>query len=522
MSLLQPQNFWEYREFFRSQMNRSASANEAAEGTEAYQIGNAPLTFNERLLQAIWAQQLFSTMSMRLEDGRRIELIDPGRWNGGAGPDFLDARLVLDGKSMQGDVELHLKASDWENHQHHRDLAYNRSVLHAVWESDTPATDDLCHNGERLPRLVLEPYIFPDIETLRRSLTPDDLPYTTPCSMGQCSPLMIDMDPQWIGNFLDLAGDERIKTKTRRMREHCTENNAEQGFYQMLMATLGTGPGKTLYYLLARRAPLAEMRDYVSELPREQWQPGFEALLLNVAGLVPDEASLADAHEEVQAYAQTLREIWQQFEPYWNDRLIPPTRRWYKGIRPVNFPARRLAGVAHWLARDLRDRSALLERCMKVVRASQQSLIEAPFTRRKHPAIKDLIALLNVEGTGTFWANHYSFQAKPAARSMTLIGEATAMSLLLNAFIPAAILCAEQEQDEKLGLASQKLYARIPPLQKNQITEFMTKRLFGDHPRAKDLVDTERRRQGLFQIFYHCCQGEERHCERCYYWEARP
>ncbi len=44
----------------------------------------------------------------------------------------------------------------------------------------------------------------------------------------------------------------------------------------------------------------------------------------------------------------------------------------------------------------------------------------------------------------------------------------------------------------------------------------MELRLFGDHERAGSLINTERRRQGLFQIFYSCCRGEKRHCEACY------
>jgi hypothetical protein len=45
----------------------------------------------------------------------------------------------------------------------------------------------------------------------------------------------------------------------------------------------------------------------------------------------------------------------------------------------------------------------------------------------------------------------------------------------------------------------------------------MTARLFGESDRAGSLITTERRRQALFQIFYACCQGKERHCDACYF-----
>ncbi len=140
--------------------------------------------------------------------------------------------------------------------------------------------------------------------------------------------------------------------------------------------------------------------------------------------------------------------------------------------------------------------------------------------KKKHPVVEDLVEWFRVAGAGRFWGTHYSFTAKPAGRTMDLIGEGAALSLVLNALAPAALLVARRNGDAGLEAAVCRLYALIPPLQPNHITEFMTKRLFGDSDWARGLINTERRRQALFQIFYTCCNAEERHCEACYFSRA--
>ncbi len=155
------------------------------------------------------------------------------------------------------------------------------------------------------------------------------------------------------------------------------------------------------------------------------------------------------------------------------------------------------------------------------IRQGMASLEGAAPARRKHPLLVELIGWFRVGGEGHFWGNHYSFTAKPAARVMDLIGEGTALSLVLNALLPATLLVARREGDDALAEAAHRLFGLVPPLQPNHITEFMTRRLFGEDEKSIKLINTERRRQALFQIFYHCCQGEERHCDTCYYLECQ-
>ena len=92
-------------------------------------------SFPERILQKIWLRGDFDRAAARLTDGRAVRIIDPGRWNLLGGPDFKQARLRFGGEGdpvTTGDVEVHLRAADWDAHGHVRDRAYDDVVLHVV------------------------------------------------------------------------------------------------------------------------------------------------------------------------------------------------------------------------------------------------------------------------------------------------------------------------------------------------------------------------------------------------------
>lgn len=513
------ESFWDYRELLKRQI-RCQYQFEVDENVEAYQAATPATPLNERLIQLIWANQLFVGEGMRLADGRPVRVLDSGRWNGSAGPDFRAAQVMIGADTIRGDVEIHLESSLWATHGHQRDLDYNCVVLHVVFRNEDNGTTDVLHNGEEIPRLELEPYLFPDLETIRRSVTPDDFAYDRPTAVGRCFDLMTSMEPEMLVDFLDKAGHERLRTKVQRLEAQLAHADIDQVFYQALMSSMGSGPRKPLYYLLAKRAPAAELlREVEGETGADRRQ-GIESILFHVAGLMPDEERLADAPEESQVYARELQSLWKKYEPYWSDRPMQPTKKWFGAIRPVNFPTRRLGAIAGLLARSSSSGDSLLRGLAHRVRANATDLAKAKPARKVHPMVKELVACFLAENEDSFWATHYSFTSKPAARPMKLIGESTARSLVFNAVIPALALLGKIEEDEGLQRAALRLYEIFPPLQNNHITDFMVHRLFGEESDSKALLNTERRRQGLFQVFYACCSGEERHCEACYYLEG--
>ena len=80
-------------------------------------------------MQYIWQHRLWMPADMKTVDGRRVQVLDPGRLNTDAGPDFFNAKVIIDGQKWAGDIEIHVRASDWHRHRHDHDPA---SQIHQV------------------------------------------------------------------------------------------------------------------------------------------------------------------------------------------------------------------------------------------------------------------------------------------------------------------------------------------------------------------------------------------------------
>lgn len=124
-----------------------------------------PFAFPEKLLQKIWLQEAFDRTRCVTLDGRKIEIVDVGRWNLLGGPDFRSARLrFAGGEEIIGDVEIHLHASDWKTHRHADDPAYDNVVLHVVLFPPSPGHVTVGASGRKIPVLVLLPLLLHDLE----------------------------------------------------------------------------------------------------------------------------------------------------------------------------------------------------------------------------------------------------------------------------------------------------------------------------------------------------------------------
>jgi hypothetical protein len=124
-----------------------------------------PFSFSEMLLQKIWWRGDFARGKAVTTDGRKVEVAHAGKWNRLGGPDFRGARLRLgDGPEMVGDVELHLRATDWQAHAHARDRAYDGVALHVVLFP--PETGHVTRGveGREIPVLALLPLLHHDLE----------------------------------------------------------------------------------------------------------------------------------------------------------------------------------------------------------------------------------------------------------------------------------------------------------------------------------------------------------------------
>lgn len=474
--------------------------------------GSDSRSIEERLIQAIWSSQFLRAGALVTASGKRVEVAEPGRWNTSRGPDFQDARLVLAGQTVEGDIEVHVDSADWVRHRHHQDFTYNRTIAHVVLRSSDDRPYEEKQNGERLERIVLEPALEPDLETLRRTVNLDEYPYGTPADLGLCHREFAAMPEEQLREFLHTAGLMRIEERIARYESQLASVSFPQLVYQALMVGQGYRSNKTLYFLLSKRVPLRELHEHTRGTPEAEREIQTLSILLHTAQLFPAQAdAFAEASEETKRLVDAMRKHWALARPYFADRLMPPTKRWYAGMRPAGFPPRRLAAVATLVHRMINPEAPLFTTFCKT---AKDAPLDAMTPKQFRAFLAELAAFLVVDDEKHYFARHFTLGGKEQ-KPQALLGAPAALTQVFNVLLPVAILYARREQDRALESQAFRILARFPALDDNQVTRFMQRRLLGDDAGPKGLFGVELMQQALFRIFGDCCAHNERTCNDC-------
>ena len=466
----------------------------------------------ERLVQAVWADRLYRAEELVTASGKKVEVLEPGRWNTGRGPDFLGARVALAGQELAGDVEIHVDSRDWVRHAHHQDFEYNNVALHVCLDAGDDRPYEEKQNGARLERLVLRRVLEPDLETLRRTLPLDEYPWGRPAELGRCHEHFTAMDPDRLRAFFLAAGVARVEERVERFAAQRRVASPLQLIYQTFLTGQGYKSNKTLYFLLGKRAPFEELLDHGRDVHPADRADLYLAALLHVAQLFPAQPDLFDqADDATRDYARRLASLWKPLRPYFADRIMPPTRRWFSGMRPAGFPARRLAAVSLLIDRLGDTQAPLFDVLCDRLRSAPEPSAPAKEWR---PLWRDLLALVVVPADGQYFATRFTLGGKPC-RPQALLGEPAARSLLFNVFLPMAILRAREQKDHALEAAAWRALHAMPALDENSVTSFMRTRLFGATGLDVLLLKSELAQQALFKVFADCCSSNERTCASC-------
>jgi hypothetical protein len=110
----------------------------------------------EQLLHYIWQFKKFDLFNLYTLCEKKIDIIHSGKYNTDAGPDFSLAKIMIDGIEWNGNIEIHVKSSDWIKHKHDLNTSYKNVILHVVYEADEKTRP--FHNAT-IPVLELKPYI---------------------------------------------------------------------------------------------------------------------------------------------------------------------------------------------------------------------------------------------------------------------------------------------------------------------------------------------------------------------------
>ncbi|MCC5927417.1 MAG: DUF2851 family protein [Bacteroidetes bacterium] len=112
----------------------------------------------ELVFQRLWQHLAFQRRALRTTCGKHVEIESPGQLNTFDGPDFRSGIVVINGKRLRGDIELHIQCADWYAHHHQTDQNYNSVILH-VCLFEHKAGPVRCQNQTEVPTVVLKPYL---------------------------------------------------------------------------------------------------------------------------------------------------------------------------------------------------------------------------------------------------------------------------------------------------------------------------------------------------------------------------
>ena len=197
----------------------------------------------EDLLHFIWQQKVLLKNELRTTDGKLIEVIKTGSLNQDAGPDFFNARIKIDDTLWAGNVEIHLKSSDWVKHKHHTDKAYNNVILHVVYDHDVELN---------IPTLELKNYLSKNFLSGYYSLQQSAL--RVPCQNMLSLPEKIKLEL-----FLHRLSVERLEQKCAALERQLTQyqNSWEKLFYVITAKYFGMKVNAEPFVQLAQNIPAA-------------------------------------------------------------------------------------------------------------------------------------------------------------------------------------------------------------------------------------------------------------------------
>lgn len=276
---------------------------------------------------------------LETSSGTTVEIVDPGSHNEDAGPDFASATIRHDGLEWAGNVEIHIKASDWEKHGHHLDKAYDSVILHVVGVDDTSVKRS---DGSE----ILQVCVTPSPEFYQRyALLTDKIDLPTCLPWLNTIPILNRCD------WMSALGVERLQDKARYMLSiyEAGQGDWQQAVFVILSRALGFGLNGVPFELLAKSIPL----NFAMRHRDNPFQ--IEAMLFGQAGLLR-----SGTYEYDSYYMQLCREYEFLRQKYCLTPL--PADLWkYSRTRPQNFPHRRIAILAKMVADGMQIFSQILE-----------------------------------------------------------------------------------------------------------------------------------------------------------------
>lgn len=386
-------------------------------------------------MQYVWQHGLWTPGELFTVDGQRVSVVDRGLLNSDAGPDFFNAKVEIGGKMWAGNIEIHVRASDWHRHGHDSDSAYDSVVLHIVGKDDCRIRRS---NGEEIPQIVME--CSPDFSERYKAMV-----FNTVDALA-CGRELSSVPEIYISDWLTSLSHARLQRKSDRVKDLVVNKfngNWREGVYVTLARALGFGTNSEPFERLARMVPLKTLMKHSDSLET------VEGLLFGQAGLLPPEGSVGAPDSADEIYAATLRREYAFMAMKFGLQSSPSPLGWKMArMRPQNFPHRRIAALASLVVPSFELGYRILEISTE---AEAREVLDRPLRG--------------------YWSHHYAF-GTPAQGSPRALGSSAISTLIINVIAPVKYAYGEMYGDREMCLKAVELLDSMKPESNNIIRMF--------------------------------------------------
>jgi len=416
---------------------------------------------HEDFLHHVWKYQKFNKrLHLKTQQGERLEIIKTGRHNtSSSGPDFTNARLKIGNQLWAGNVEIHLKSSDWYAHRHEEDANYDSVILHVVWEEDV----EIYRNNQALiPCLELKARI--DAQT---KVNYDALIGRVSKSIN-CEKSFDQFDDFTLNNWFDRLYVERLEHKTKIISEILEQNNSdwEDALFKLLSRNFGLNKNGEAFLDVAHKI------GHKLILKHHHAVEEVESLLLGTAGLLPVETE--------NNYTRKLKSNYAFLSHKYNIKPSGFKPDFFR-LRPDNFPTIRLAQLA------------------KVYHQTPQLFQAIIRAKTKN----EIYTLFQVE-LGEFWNTRFSL-TKTSKYKKKSMSPSFIDLLIINTIIPVKFYYENQKGDVDFEALFEVMKA-LKPEKNAKINAFETLR-----PKTNTSAFNS---QALLQLKTNYC--DKNYCLKCH------
>ncbi len=376
----------------------------------------------EDFLYYIWRYQLYRH-DLQTTEGFNLIVKSPGISNTDAGPDFCNAMVRIGSTLWAGNIEVHIKSSDWYAHQHHRDDAYSNIILHVVYQHDRIIMD---RNEIPVPTLELAGNIDEQLHQKYQYFVSNK-------NWVPCSKEIGLIDPITKTSWLERLLVERLERKSKDVKRVLLQNKNdwELSFYQILAGNFGFKVNEQPFRMLASMVPLSVLQKHSNNIFQ------VEALLMGQSGLLKKEFQ-DEYPEQLKAEYNFLKQKY--------GLVTMEAHLWkFLRLRPANFPTIRISQFA-----------ALI--------CSQDNLFSKVFGSND---VSELIELFNVNAS-PYWKDHYTFDVKSVA-SPKKLGIVAVRIIIINTIVQFMHLYGTIRDKQKYRDKAIKFLLELPA-EKNAIT----------------------------------------------------